>query len=243
MSEEKCAEKSVDGYAADCVSGISWVPATLVTLDVLADPSNASISNSSNANTMMVVDNTEGTGAYDDLGADALVAGTTNFDNGGCSLDVNTEHLLKTYGVVNHVYDKMKRSATHNAKVLQLVDTGQFDTSTSNSVLNVINDKIDTASSVDNSCNNQPNQLDEHIALSYRALKTGGKAYFKIWRGDGSGTPSVNLSGSYQHNLPASAFLPAVRRIFLTSTSSASLVVAIDHLNLIIATKEKKVKV
>lgn len=249
MSENKCAKKIVETYAADCVSGVSWIPAQNTqsvksTQNIASEVDNAKVLSP----VTMVVDNTEGTGAYDDLGMGALLPGTTNFDNGGCSLDVNTLHLLKTYGVVNHVYDKMKRSSDHNAKVLQLVDAGQFDTSTSNSVLNVIKISTDTdavyTTDKNDECGKQNwlNQLDEHILLSYRALKPGGKAYFKVWKGNGSGIPSVNSSGSFQRNLPASAFLPVVERIFSNPESSAtsveSAVVAIDHLNLIIATKK-----
>ena len=133
-----------------------------------------------------MVDNTEGFGAYDDLG---LKRGTINFDNGGCKLDDNTHYLRTKYGVTNHVYDKYKRSTEHNTHTLSLVDVHAFDTATSNSLLNVITSL---------------KERHEHIELSFRALKPGGTAYFKVWRGDGScraALPQPRVSHYYPEQL------------------------------------------
>ncbi len=197
------------------------------------------------------IDNTEGIRAYDDL---RLQSGTVNFDNGGggCStdLDANTRHLLERYDVTNHVYDKFKRSEEHNNRVMELVSRGDFDTSTSNSVLNVI------------AC---PVQRSQHIQLSFDALRSGGVAYFKVWSGDGTGVETTSSNGtssdssnqsSYQSNRPAADYLDEVKKIFCVPTvRSVSIatrpdgrtvtesivsdgrVELLSHLNLIRATK------
>jgi len=173
-----------------------------------------------------IVDNTEGTAAYDDLGQDALRPGTTNFDNGGCSLDINTVHLSSTYGVTNHVYDKMKRSSEHNSAVMELVRAGRFDTSTSNSVLNVLESDDD---------------MREHIRLSFLALKPGGRAYFKIWRGNASSIPNRPSRGYYQRNQLPSEYASIIETIFCPHAPNRAdqngSVKWITHLNLVVATK------
>jgi hypothetical protein len=204
-------------YVADCIAGASYITSVIRTEDgKFAE--------------VKVIDNTEGTGAYDDID---LQPGTTNFDNGGCALDINTQYLLDKYHVVNHVYDKFKRSAEHNTKVLLLVKEGQFDTSTSNSILNVI------------AC---PMQRAEHIRLSHTALKPGGTAYFKVWsglnRGSDLGTgrlvgSSINASGDFQSNCPARYYLPEIQKIFCTSRAETVNATVIDELNLIKVVKAK----
>lgn len=134
------------------------------------------------------LETTEGFGAYMDF---CLRPGTRNFDNGGGSHNYNSLFLKKYVGVANVVYDPFQRSAEENRKALEELEKHDFDTATSNSVLNV----IDTREA----------RL-EHIKLSCKALKEGGVAYFKVYSGDKTGigkhTPygflSNRLAESYQ---------------------------------------------
>ncbi len=138
------------------------------------------------------LETTEGFGAYLDF---CLKPNTKNFDNGGGTHDYNTQ-FLKTYqGVTNVVYDPFQRSEEENAKALESRD---FDTATSNSVLNVINTKEARL---------------KHIALSCKALKMGGIAYFKVYPGNGSGRES-NQGDSYQSNRSAHSYQEEVEEIF-----------------------------
>jgi hypothetical protein len=63
-------------YNPECISGVSWI--TICNKDDGEERERKE---------EKIKDNTEGTGAYDDL---PLLPKTLNFDNGGCSLDVNT---------------------------------------------------------------------------------------------------------------------------------------------------------
>jgi hypothetical protein len=94
------------------------------------------------------------------------------------------------------VYDKIKRNQKHNEEVLKLVKEKMFDTSTSNSVLNVIENEDD---------------LMEHIQLSYSSLKPNvGKAYFKIWKGNNFSISS-NENGNYQRNCSAEFYVDFIK--------------------------------
>lgn len=138
------------------------------------------------------LDNTEGFGAYMDL---PLKPMTRNFDNGGGTHNYNTQFLKEYYGVENHVYDPFQRSEEENRKTLREID---FDTATSMSVLNVI-DQI-------------PARLD-HIFLSCRSLKTFGVAYFKVFENKGDGKEEWKSYG-YQSNRPTREFQEEVEQVF-----------------------------
>lgn len=141
------------------------------------------------------LETTEGFGAYMDF---CLKPNTKNFDNGGGTHDYNTQFLQKYQGVINIVYDPFQRSEEDNRKALAAVQEHDFDTATSNSVLNVISSKEARA---------------KHIALSCQALKKGGIAYFKVYPGDGSGK-ALQREGSYQSNQSARSYQEEVEQIF-----------------------------
>ncbi|HSX10984.1 MAG TPA: hypothetical protein VLF94_04640 [Chlamydiales bacterium] len=140
-------------------------------------------------------DYTEGVGAFTNL---RLKPGTKNFDNGGGSHDTNTLFLRDTYAIENWVYDPFQRSKEHNETVLEAVAHHDFDTSTSNSVLNVIDDF---------------SQRLRHIFLSCDSLKEFGAAYFLIWEGDRS-SEEKRLSYGYQANRLVGSYQSEIERIF-----------------------------
>jgi hypothetical protein len=140
------------------------------------------------------IDRTEGVGAFMDL---PLEKGTRNLDVGGGAHESNTRYL-KSRGVTNYVYDPYARSDDHNHKILQNVKSSPVDSVTSMSILNVIDD---TAARL------------AHILLSKTSLKSGGKAYFKVWPGNGSGKGEYILGG-YQSNRDAKSYIQDVKQIF-----------------------------
>lgn len=142
-------------------------------------------------------DYTSGLGAFMDMD---LRPNTKNFDNGGGAWEFNTTFLRRHYGVENHVYDPYNRTPEHNNTVIVLVDQHLFDTTTSCSVLNLID--LEDA-------------RYEHIFLSCKALKEHGVAYFKVYPGDGSGQEEYfEDSKGFQANKYASAFQKEVEAIF-----------------------------
>ncbi|MBA3957580.1 MAG: hypothetical protein H0X51_04185 [Parachlamydiaceae bacterium] len=141
------------------------------------------------------LDYTEGFGAYLDL---HLRPNTKNFDNGGGSHNFNTTFLEEVYSVTNVVYDPFQRSDEHNSIVLSQVSAHEFDTTTSNSILNVID--------------NQSTRF-KHIWLSCEALKAHGVAYFRIFEGNGS-FQDQHLSYGYLSNRLAQSYQHEVEKIF-----------------------------
>lgn len=138
-----------------------------------------------------VIDETEGFGAMDTL---PFKENSRNFDIGGGQFDSISEHLKFFYRVNNVVYDPFNRSEEHNKKVLSEVKANPVDTVTSISVLNVILDS---------------NERKNHIQLAYNSLKSGGIAFFKVYRGDGSGKASET-----QSNQPAGYYLHEISDVF-----------------------------
>ncbi len=138
---------------------------------------------------------TEGFGAYLDF---CLRPNSKNFDNGGGSHDYNTQFLKNYHGVSNYVYDPFQRSEEVNATTLNEIKKHDFDTATSNSVLNVINTH---------------EARIKHISLSCEALKEGGIAYFKIYPGDRSQVEK-KLADSYQSNRSAASYQEEVEQVF-----------------------------
>lgn len=138
-----------------------------------------------------VIDDTEGLGAMDTL---PFEPDTRNLDLGGGSFDRASAHLAYHYKVLNYVYDPYGRSKDHNEKVLATVQEKPVDTVTSNSVLNVILNE---------------NERLAHIHLAYNSLRSGGLAFFKVWRGDGSRT-----ANQWHSNKDASCYEKEVAKIF-----------------------------
>lgn len=141
------------------------------------------------------LETTEGFGAYIDF---CLKPNTKNFDNGGGTHNYNSQFLKKYHGVINIVYDPYQRDEKENLLALEEVKKNDFDTTTSNSVLNV----IDTEEA----------RL-KHIALSCQALKEGGIAYFKVYPGDSS-HKELREEGRFQSNRPAKTYQEEVEKIF-----------------------------
>lgn len=141
------------------------------------------------------LETTEGFGAYIDF---CLRPNSKNFDNGGGTHDYNSEFLNKYLGVKNFVYDPYQRDEKNNQKVLAEVAKHDFDTATSNSVLNVIDD---------------PQARYDHILLSCKALNEHGIAYFKVFPGDCSQI-EVRGDDGYQSNRPASTYQEEVEEVF-----------------------------
>lgn len=141
------------------------------------------------------MDNTEGLYAFLDLN---LQPNTINFDNGGGESDYVSKYLKNNFNITNHVYDPYKRNPQHNNMILSLVKKSNFDTCTSNSVLNVIENIEDRR---------------HHIKLCYDSLIKNGLAYFKIWKGNNSGIPSY-INNNYQSNKGPEYYLPEIELIF-----------------------------
>jgi hypothetical protein len=140
------------------------------------------------------IDRTEGVGAFMDL---PLEKATRNLDVGGGAHESNTSYLA-TRGVTNYVYDPYARSEGHNQKILQIVRSSPVDSVTSMSILNVIDDNAARL---------------VHIQLCKKSLKSGGKTYFKVWAGNGSGKGEYILGG-YQSNRDAKSYIEDVRQVF-----------------------------
>lgn len=138
-----------------------------------------------------VIDETEGFAAMDTL---PFRPHTRNFDIGGGQFDSISDHLKFFYKVDNTVYDPFNRGEEHNKKALSVVKENPVDSVTSISVLNVILDS---------------NERKNHIQLAYNSLKSGGIAFFKVYRGDGSGKASET-----QLNQPASNYLHEITDVF-----------------------------
>jgi hypothetical protein len=138
-----------------------------------------------------VLDDTEGLTALDTL---PFTVGSRNLDIGGGRFDEATRYLRRQYGVDNLVYDPYCRSKEHNTAILKEVKKNPVDSVTSNSVLNVILAKKERKS---------------HIKLAHSSLKNGGIAFFKIWRGDGSGVPN-----GFQSNKEAKYYVNEIKQVF-----------------------------
>lgn len=138
-----------------------------------------------------VIDETEGFAAMDSL---PFKKNSRNFDIGGGQFDSISEHLKFFYKVDNVIYDPFNRSEEHNRKVLSEVKANPVDSVTSISVLNVILDA---------------NERKNHLQLAYNSLKSGGIAFFKVYRGDGSGKAS-----EIQSNQPAAYYLQEITDVF-----------------------------
>ncbi len=133
--------------------------------------------------------------------------GQTNLDIGGGRFDNNSRYVNTCYGVNNAVYDPDARDARHNEAVLRdssnaAQNARLYDSVTIFSVLNV----IETADA-----------RREVISLARRHLKPNGKAYFRIYEGNGSGVHTAageNGKRYSQTNLKTSAYLSEIAAVF-----------------------------
>ena len=142
------------------------------------------------------IDNTTGAHAFTDID---WVENTKNFDCGsGAYYKFINEYLLYRFHIKNIPYDPYALPKYINEHALQLVKNGDFDTATSMSVLNVIEDKESRIA---------------HIKLMKSALKKNGIAYFKIWQGNKSGIKDLS-NKFHQNNLKLEYYLPEIDDIF-----------------------------
>jgi len=132
--------------------------------------------------------------------------GTINLDYGGGRFDEATKHLA-SLGVKNLVFDPYNRSPEHNDAVIKEVqDNGGADTITCNNVLNVIQEE------------------DIRIDIIKRIkelLKPGGKAYFTVYEGNGSGEGKETRDG-YQLNRKTREYLDEFNKANCFSNVSIS---------------------
>lgn len=143
------------------------------------------------------IDLTEGFGAYDHVLGN-VASGGRIVDIGGGAYDTNSAYVAQKYLVDCSVYDPYKREAQHNLKVIGDSKVRPFDGAVSFSVLNVISDGEDRS---------------RHIKLCQNMLKTGGKAIFKVWPGDGTGIGKQTASG-YQSNRDIDTYVDEIRDVF-----------------------------
>lgn len=167
------------------------------------------------------IDNTVGIVAFLDV-IDKKVGekNATNFDNGGGKSDQISKYLLEKYNITNYVYDPYMRSKEHNKAVLKIVTDNPCDTSTSHSVLNVIDMKDARLA---------------HIKLCYDSVKkggrptTGGVSFFKVWKGNGTGDPSIDEYG-FQSNKGIEHYFDEIASVYGTSNlelnSKANMIIA-----------------
>jgi len=175
----------------------------------LTDPDDASLD---------ALENTAGVNAFADI--TFLPSVKTILDVGGGRFDVNVNFMLKK-GIKLQVWDPYNRSAAHNNAVRADTITARVDAVTSMSVLNVIPE-----------CESRL----AHIITVYEALKINGKAYFKIWPGEGLhlGTNvSTQSENAYQANAKAERFLREIEVVF----GSGTVTIDSEVPNLIIANK------
>jgi hypothetical protein len=158
-------------------------------------------------------DNTVGCEAFNDIG---LKKHTRNIDIGGGKFDQNTEYLKKEFDIENLVYDPFNRSVEHNKLVLSIAHYNPFDTATSMSVLNVIDTKKARL---------------EHIKLMFDCIHNQGAAYFKVYKGNGSGKGKYGKN-RYQSNNGVEFYFSEIASVFGRKNTKI-----FPKLNLIVAIK------
>lgn len=145
-------------------------------------------------------ENTAGVNAFSDVCFGQNV--TRVLDVGGGQFDHNAHYLKREKNIELFVWDPYNRSAAHNEKVKLAVTQKHVDAVTSMSVLNVIPEVRARLA---------------HIVTLKSALALNGKAYFKIWPGEGwlkgSYLPSASKT-AYQANAYAQRFLNEVEMVF-----------------------------
>lgn len=171
-------------------------------------PEQKNTSRNTNNNDAIAVDitkirqgeNTDGIDAFADISFQCSVKKV--LDIGGGKFDINKNFLREKKNIELLVWDPYNRSQEHNASVQQEIQQKKADAVTSMSVLNVI---FECAARL------------AHIATVKYALKKNGKAYFKIWAGEGS-YKSTNMpcltNNGYQSNSPTFRFLHEIELVF-----------------------------
>lgn len=123
-------------------------------------------------------------------------------DIGGGKSDINRAYLKANKNIEVLVWDPFNRSTAHNLLIQKIIMKNKADSVSSMSVLNVI---AEAASRL------------AHICTVKSGLKSGGKAYFKIWPGEallkGSYLPSATLF-SYQANAFRDRFIKEIELVF-----------------------------
>lgn len=165
-------------------------------------------------------ENTAGVNAFHDIQFDKNVKRV--LDVGGGKFDCNRDYLKTARNITLHVWDPYNRSTTHNLQVEHEIANSKVDAATSMSVLNVIP---------------EVNVRLAHIVTVWKALNINGKAYFKIWPGEGilKGTYlPASTATSYQANAFFDRFIREIQIVFGINC------VTIDKNipNLIVATKK-----
>ncbi|MCH9631003.1 MAG: hypothetical protein S4CHLAM37_10150 [Chlamydiia bacterium] len=144
------------------------------------------------------VDPTEGFGAFDLIARHSRL-GPRHIDIGGGEHDFNKSYALRQKSVTEmHVYDPFMRSPEHNKEVEEIAKGQPFDSASSISVLNVIEDPVERR---------------KHIQQVFNSIKNYGRAQFITWPGNGSGTPD-HATGNFQRNAAIVEYLDEVRSVF-----------------------------
>lgn len=138
--------------------------------------------------------------------------GEINLDYGGGKYDKGTEYLWNEHKVINLVFDPYNRSHIHNENVKSFLHLhGGADTVTCANVLNVIN--------------NSRIRAQVLINISYY-LKPGGKAYFTVYEGDGSGVGRETKPDCWQENRKTEDYIKEIKDIFETVYRMGKVIVA-----------------
>lgn len=144
-----------------------------------------------------VIDHTEGFGAFDSIIKEYSL-GIRTIDVGGGEHNFNSAYCLHKCGVDQMVYDPFMREQAHNEKVLETARQRPFDSCTSISVLNVID---------------QAEARIEHIKLCRSVVKECGKVFFKVWPGNGTGI-SQTKEDSFQSNKDLKDYFQEIASVF-----------------------------
>jgi len=127
------------------------------------------------------------------------VKGSKNFDCGAGIRYKDMNHkMLKIFGVINIPYDPIECPLHINQIALKMAMNKEFDTATSLSVLNILQNK---------------NERFAHIQLIHLSLKLNGIAFFKIYEGDQSGNV-IHTGMFYQNNLKIDFYLDEIKQFF-----------------------------
>ena len=128
-----------------------------------------------------------------------LKEGSVNLDIGGGKFDLGTDYLRNERGIENLVFDKFNRSPEHNEEVLNRIrETGGADSATAANILNVIE---------------EPEARKRVIQQSYDYTREGGKVFFQVYEGSGTGVGRGTTKG-WQNNKKTSEYLPEIEGIF-----------------------------
>lgn len=135
---------------------------------------------------------------------------TINLDFGGGRFD-NVAEYLKGFGAVNLVYDPYNRTDTHNKAVLETIEKNNgADSITCSNVLNVV--KEDEA-------------REAIIKNCYKLLKSGCKAYFTVYEGNGTNVGAPSSKG-FQLNRKTADYVEEISKVFGSVTVKSKIIIA-----------------